>query len=490
MGRPWRIAVIGGGWAGLAAAIELAGAGCQVAIVDAAPACGGRARGIAAPWQGRLPAVEADSGTGSTPPFSTQPLAFDNGQHLVIGAYTTLLRLLKTLGVAEAAVFARQRFCLDDGLGLRIPGPGLAGLLRASGLSWSLRLSLVKVLAGIALGRERALVRARGRTVLTWSRDQGHPAALLDRFWRPLVISTMNTPVDEACAETFVRVLADSVAGAASASDLLIPHETLSTAFVDPALAWLSAHQASVHHGSDIREICRDTAAPNAPRFRLLVGRDASPLSLADGTTAFDGVVLAAPPGNAARILGRSASLAVASARIAELEAFDYRPISTVYLGWPLAASSKAGAADARLQCLPHMTLLHDDEDRARFGQWLFRRPDQAGWQIASVVISDSARAMALAREDLAAAVSRQLVDSLGLPPAAVYAVFHDRRATIAAVRTRPRLEPDSAGVSGLSLAGDYQYYRYPATLESALRSGTESAHLLLAERNKTRPGG
>lgn len=505
MGRPRRIAVVGAGWAGLAAAIELSAAGCQVTLVDAAPACGGRARGITASWQGRLPtdaAPEADQAIA-------KPLAFDNGQHLVIGAYSTLLSLLGRIGVTEGQVFTRHRFRLDDGQGLSIPGPGLIGMLRARGLAWSLRFALIKALAGIALHRERALARARGQSVLDWSRAQGQPPALLEQFWRPLVISTMNTPVDEACAETFVRVLADSVAGAARASDLLIPHETLSSAFVEPALTWLRARAVIVLQGADVRAIGRgpdhrypgndpdidhdrhNDAAGKAGAARasepgplqLLVGRESTPLALAGHTTGFDGVVLATPPGNAARILGRSRSLIAAPGLIADLEAFDYRPISTVYLGWSAAdlVGSTPRPADDRWSRLPEMTLLHDDAARSQFGQWLFRRPDQDGWRIAAVVVSDSAMAMALPREQLAAVTSRQLTEALGLPPAAVYAVFHDRRATIAAVSDRPRIEPTGTGIAGLSLAGDYQYYRYPATLESALRSGSESARALLA---------
>ena len=120
-----RVAVVGAGWAGLSAAIHLTEADCRVVLVDAAPACGGRARGIASPWHGSL----AAPGEVDVAP----PLIFDNGQHLVIGAYSKLLALLGRIGVAETEVFARRPFRLDDGGELLIPGPGLGGLLRARG---------------------------------------------------------------------------------------------------------------------------------------------------------------------------------------------------------------------------------------------------------------------------------------------------------------------------------------------------------------------
>lgn len=493
-----RVAVVGAGWAGLASAICLTEAGHQATLFDAAPGCGGRARGIAGAWQGRL---------GATAPIETPaaPLALDNGQHLVIGAYSALLDLLGRIGVAESQVFERLPFRLDDGGGLVIPGPGLGGLLRARGLPWSLRLALVKVLAGIVIGRDRALATARGKSVAAWSRDSGHPPALLTTFWRPLVVSTMNTPIEAACAETFVRVLADSLAGARGASDFLIPHGTLSTAFVDPALAWLRNRGVAVRNGCDIRAIARDGAG-----YRLVAGGDrGAPPGAGDlALGGFGGVVIATPPGIAARILGRGSEAPSPAllALVEKLEAFDYRPITTVYLGWRLPGAAggqvpappgaaaepgsqplrtattrsrnQASAADA-WQRLPVATLLHDDASTRRYGQWLFRRPAQAPWRVAAVVISDSAAAMARPREALAGDVASQLTEVLGLPPAEVYAVLHDRRATIAAVHDRPRLTPAVPDQPGVVLAGDYRYHRYPATLESALRSGIEAAAAL-----------
>lgn len=558
--------MVGAGWAGLAAAIELVAAGHRVTVLEAAPACGGRARGIASGWQGRLtatgrpavteaaalkpaalktaplkqtalgpaalePAVPgsavlesatedpAETERAVTAPATTgparldsvdAPLALDNGQHLVIGAYSTLLGLLARIGIDEGAVFERLPFRLDDGAGLVIAGPGLGGLLRAKGLSWPLRLALLRVLAGIAIARERALATARGKSVAAWSRDSGHPPALLETLWQPLVISTMNTPTDQACAETFVRVLADSLAGGRGASDFLIPHGTLSTAFVDPAVAWLRGHGAVVRNGCDIRAIARDERG-----YRLVTRATANktPTAVAgdDCLSGFDGIVLATPPGNAARILRGHADQASMgrtcpepdgdqatrelSALLLGLEAFDYRPITTVYLGWvdgtaeangeDAAGHGREAIADAdadagdqadRWQRLPVATLLHDDPQHLRFGQWLFRRPDRAGWRIGAVVISDSAAAMERPREALAQDVSRQLCDALALPPADVYAVFHEKRATIAAVHDRPRLAADVPGCAGIVLAGDYRYHAYPATLEAALRSGRDAA--------------
>lgn len=495
------VAVVGAGWAGLAAAIRLVEAGHTVTLVDAAPGCGGRARGIRSGWQGYFPAPASSLDPDPSSHLDRGPsraiehgedLDLDNGQHLVIGAYQTLLDLLARIGITEAEVIERHRFRLDDGQGLLIPGPGLMGLVRARGLGWPLKKALVRLVGGIALGREAALGRARGRTVASWSQAEGHPPALLTRLLEPLVLATMNTPVRLACAETFVRVLADSLAGPARATDFLLPRPTLSTMFVDPALAWLDRQGATIRTGCDVRGLAGGRR-PNS--HRLLTGRDAGGRNGGDEED-FDGLVLATPPANAARILAQAApAVAMAPGLIEALKRFDYRPITTVYLGWPedeagagggvgggIGVGAKPGPGRDRWARLPIASLLHDAPALDQHGQWLFRRPSQHGWRLGAVVISDSSAALALGREALAAATAHQVSEALGLPPARAWAIFTDRRATIACSPDRPRLATAIGGLRGLVLAGDYQYHAYPATLESALRSGCDAAATLNAQ--------
>jgi squalene-associated FAD-dependent desaturase len=464
-----RVAVIGAGWAGIGAALRLVGAGHRVTLVDAAPAAGGRARGIRASWHG--------GGDG-------QPLTFDNGQHLVIGAYTEMLDLMREIGIDEPTLFDRTPFRLDDGIGLRIPASGLGGLLRASGLTWRTRAVLVAVLLRIRADRQRAVARAEGRTVAAWCAESGQTPELLERLWRPLVVSAMNTPVTDACAATFVNVLADSLCAPPAATDFLLPRATLSDAFVDPALAWLHEAGAAVAYGFDVRRIIRANGG-----YRLDAAGEGARRDVRDQQTIeADGIVLAAPAPVTARILARSVATTATDAAadsaaiskesallplIAALRAFRHRSITTVYLGWP------DGPADPDRDPwapLPVMTLLHDRPADGRHGQWLIRRPTQRGWRIGAVVISDSALAATLPREQLAASVGRQLTGQLRLPPARAFAVFHERRATIDCVPDRPRIATTIPGIPRIVLAGDYQYHRYPATLEAALRSGRDAA--------------
>ena len=131
--RSRRVAVIGGGWSGLAAAVDLADHGCAVTLLEAAPQLGGRAR-----------RVELALGDRTFP--------LDNGQHLLIGAYRETLALMQRVGIDPQAAFLRLPFTLryPDGFALqaaRLPAPlHLAGaLLFARGLG----LSLIHISQGI-----------------------------------------------------------------------------------------------------------------------------------------------------------------------------------------------------------------------------------------------------------------------------------------------------------------------------------------------------
>ncbi|MDP1535475.1 MAG: NAD(P)-binding protein, partial [Rubrivivax sp.] len=134
-GVPQRVAVLGAGWAGLAAAVRATEAGHAVSIFELAGQLGGRARG-----------VDVDG------------LALDNGQHILIGAYARTLALMATVGADAGALLHRQPLTLryPDGRGLQMPaGPAWLGFARAvagcRGWNWSDRLALFAAATGWAV---------------------------------------------------------------------------------------------------------------------------------------------------------------------------------------------------------------------------------------------------------------------------------------------------------------------------------------------------
>jgi squalene-associated FAD-dependent desaturase len=436
--------VVGAGWAGLTAAVGLTATGWQVDLLDAAPRAGGRAR-----------AVEVR--------FGAARVAVDNGQHLLIGAYRDTLALLARVGVDASSVLSRTPLRLrgPGGLDLRaapLPAPlNLAwAVLRARGLSWAERRAMVSLVAALRLSGPQAV--PDGATVDGWLAARRQPQSLRRRIWEPLCIGALNTPPERACARTFARVLCDALLARASDSDFLLPVATLSEVLPDPTVGWLTAHGARVR----LRTPCR--ALEPTDRDGWIARTD-------DGPLAADRVVLATPPRHVGRLLGEHLDHATR----ARLDAFAHESIATVWLAW-----------DAPV-VLPEVTMLEEDVASGGFGQWLFRRERHAPdgpRSLAGVVVSAAGRGE-VQPERLALAVARQVTAQTGCPPPDHARAIVERQATIRCDPARPRFEPHTLAktLRGIALAGDWCWPAYPATLESAVRSGDAAARWLTTGR-------
>jgi len=435
-----RVAVVGGGWAGCAAAVELVHKGAQVTVFEAARSLGGRARGVEV--QGKM---------------------LDNGQHILLGAYKDSIKLMKRVGVDPRAALLRlplqMRYPAGSGgmdfVAPRLPAPWhmAVALLRAKGLA-----------------REDKLALARFTTSARWMRwglNEDVPVSvLLERFdqterlvqlmWRPLCLAALNTPPERASANVFLAVLRDSLGARRAASDMLLPRLDLGALFPLAAARHIEQRGGSVQLGAKVAAVAR---SGNGWEVRL-----------GDSWQAFDAVVLATPPTQAAALLAPLGETAVCE----QLDAFDYEPISTCYLQYDAAV---------RLP-LPLCALL-DDPAADCFGQFVFDRGqlDAAQGGLLAVVVSAAGAAAALGQDDLAALIARQLAAALGQPVLATplwTRVITDKRATFACTPGLAR-PGNATSLPGLVLAGDYTASDYPATLESAVRSGADAAAAILA---------
>ncbi|QGZ42872.1 FAD-dependent oxidoreductase [Pseudoduganella flava] len=436
------MAVVGGGWAGCAAAVQLVRGGAQVTLYEAARTLGGRARRIEA--------------AGRT---------LDNGQHIMLGAYDDTLRLMRRVGVEprRAVLSVPLQMCYPPG-GMRFVAPRLpaplhlaVALLRARGLTGADK---------VAMARFSTTARWMG-----WRLDHDCTVAeLLERYdqtptlirlmWRPLCLAALNTPPETASANVFLAVLRDSLGARRAASDMLLPRHDLSALFPDAAARWLAAHGATVHAGAKVDRIAR-----NAGTWLVTAQGSAVGGALEQ---AFDQVVLATSAAAAATLLaGLDAALA------ARLDAFKPEPITTCYLQYGLA------------ERLPQpFFALEDVPEEGRWGQFVFDRgqlePGQAG--LFAVIVSASGAAAALPQAELASAVAAQLAQAFGRPGLASPAwtkVVTEKRATYACMAGLDR-PANVTGMPGLLLAGDYTAGEYPATLEMAVRSGIAAARAAL----------
>jgi squalene-associated FAD-dependent desaturase len=435
-----RVAVIGGGWAGCAAGVELASRGARVTLFEAARTLGGRARAVQA-----------------------KEALLDNGQHIMLGAYAQTLALLRRVGVAERDALLRLP------LQMRYPpGSGLLDFV-APPLPAPLHMALA-LLRAKGLDRDDKLALARFSTSARWMQwglnTDCSVAELLERFgqtprltrlmWRPLCLAALNTPIERASAKVFLAVLRDSLGAKRKASDMLIPRVMLDALFPQAAQRHIEERGGRVLCGARV-----DAIAPADQGWQVASGADAA---------RFDAVVLATPAWQSAALLRPHAG---AEALAAQLEAFEYEPISTVYLQYD---------AGQRLP-LPFCALL-DDPGHGAWGQFAFDRgqldPGQDG--LLAVVVSTAAEAAALDQDELARAVAAQLAGAFSRPALARprwTRVLTEKRATFAC--TPGLVRPANAtGLAGLVLAGDYTAGDYPATLETAARSGLAAARLAL----------
>ncbi len=428
MTRAVRAAVIGGGWAGMAAAVTLAQAGATPTVYEAGQTLGGRARRTV------LDGIE-----------------LDNGQHILIGAYRETLRVLRDVGVEPAAVLLRMPLALEIAGRFRLSTPRIPaplhvaiGLLCARGLTLAARLSIVRFMRTMRARDYQIATDVPVPELLAGHRQLGAPTELL---WEPLCVAALNTPLAAASAQVFLNVLRDSLGADRAASDLLLPRTDLSALFPEPAARYVEARGGRVMLGERVSAI--------------------SPTSdgLAVGAGQYDTVILACAPQHTARLL--EASGLIPETRTI-LEQLTYEPIYTCYLQY---------AANVVLPG-PMLGL------REGLLQWAFDRGALGGPKgLIAAVVSARGEHEELVHGAFAATAHRELSRVVpNLPAPAWSRVIAERRATFSCV---PRLERpgNETGVTGLFLAGDYTASDYPATLEGAVRSGVTAARLALALR-------
>lgn len=441
-----KVAVVGAGWAGMAAAIAHTQAGRHVTVFEAARTVGGRARAV----QSVLP--------------DGAPVTLDNGQHILIGAYTESLRLMQLVGVDPTTALRRLPLTLQfpDGKGLQLPDlppplDALLGIARAKGWSWRDKLALLRTATAWQL---RGFRCAPGTSVAQLC--EGLTPRLRAGFIDPLCVSALNTPAAEASGQVFLRVLQDSLFSGRGGSNLLLPRTNLGALFPQAAARWLTQHGAHVATGHRVQSLrsalgggwevhCAPTA-PTAP-------------GIAEPPAVFGHVTLACPPWEASRLVAdvasRSGDDAVAQEAArqwsAQAGALRFEAITTVY----------AYASSARLR--QPMLALHNTAERP--AQFVFDCGQTGGHHgLLAFVVSASQGD----RQQIEQQVLAQAAEQLGQPHLRPVQTIVEKRATFACTPGLQR--PGQQALPGLSACGDYVEGPYPATLEGAVLSGTAAA--------------
>lgn len=430
-----KLAIIGAGWAGLAAAQSFRQVGLIPTVFEAAPLPGGRARRV----------QDAQMG------------AIDNGQHLLIGAYTETLRLIAGLQPHRpaASLMLRMPLRLESASGSfslrtpQLPSPlhALFALLGAKGLSLSERWHALRMIASCKLKKWRCNNNQTVEELLDAFHQSSHLRTML---WHPLCLATLNTPPDQACGQLFLNVLRDTLDAPSSHSDLIVPR-------VDLTELW--PESASQHMQMRYRHIVR----------RVSVETDHVMID----AERFDACVVAVPPYAVSRILECSTQPEQLIELQSRLHAFSYRPIATLTLqleqDWRLAQP---------------IMMLEENIASGHYGQWVFARKEA---NQLTVVISDAQDFLKHERSTFVSNIAEQIRQQVSRHPGCLSAMpavqshrlIVEKRATFSAVPGLLRPANKTAWPR-LALAGDWTDTGYPAVLEGAVRSGQHAAKVIL----------
>lgn len=414
-----RVVVVGGGLAGLAAALDLLDGGAHVTLLEARPTLGGAVQ--------TLPEREGDP---PPPP--------DNGQHVALGCCTEYLRFLDRIGQRAAVKRLRLSMPVVDERGrVALLGAGAVPALRYGHLSIAERLTL-----GLVVRRLSGLDPAAhdGETFGGLLRRLGSSQRAIDRFWDVFIRPALNLPSDEASAALGLFTVQTALLGGADASDLLLPLVPLGEMHGDAAGRVLEQAGAIV-------------------RGKVRVGSlEPGAVLTADGERIeADGIVVAVPADECARLLGEPAPRLGVS------------PIVSVHLHFnrqllrpPLAALLESPA--------------HWVFDRGR----LTGHPPAHG-QYLTVVSSGVPDLVAIRGRELVDTIAGALTERLGPAELLWSRVSREPEATFAGRPGTAGLRPGPAtALPGVVRAGTWTATGWPATMEGAIRSGRTAAAALL----------
>ncbi len=441
------VAVLGGGLAGIAAAVQLADAGLAVTLIETRKRLGGRATSFVDPTTGQI---------------------LDNCQHVLLGCCTNLLNLYQRLGVAQHIRWYRKLNFVDD--------LGRIDTLEADDLPAPLHLTTslmsfksITVVEKVAIARAMFVLmrlgrRGRGqwhdRSFAHWLKTVRQPSGAVSKFWAPIIISACNELPERLAADYAMQVFQDGFLSHEDAYVMGVP--------AVPLVELYATAEAVIEKAGGT--ICLSTVAGS---LQFAGGRVTAVTIDADRRFTADAFISALPFDRLAKIC--SPQMRGADPRLEHLDAFNVSPIIGIHL-W----------LDRPVMDLPHLILTKSPL------QWIFNKGlvtcPSTGQHLHAVISaahdlvnqpSDGIVAMALdeLRKVLPTATDACLLHSR---------VVKEKRATFSARPGIATHRPLATGpIENLYLAGDWACTGWPATMEGAVRSGYLAAAGVLQNLNR-----
>lgn len=447
------MAIIGGGLAGIAAAVRLAKSDFRPILIETRKRLGGRATSLVDPRSGKI---------------------IDNCQHVLMGCCTNLIDLYDRLGVIDAIQWHKTLYWTRGGVG------GEVDRMRAGYLPAPLHLSgSFRAMRIVSKADKRHIARAMWRMIrlgahgrLTWSnrtfgeflRQCGQPPELIRSFWNTIIVSACNLDVDRVAASSALHVFQEGFLANRWSYTMGLAAVPLADLYA-PAIDFIFENGGDIQLGCSAKAIAFD-------------GRRVSGVVTEDGVIESAAVISAVPFDRLEKLV--SDTMKRIDRRLQSLDQFEVSPILGVHLWF-----------DQMIMDLPHLVLI----DPPQGVQWLFNKGmDAQGRQHIHAVISAADEWMGLAEDEIVARVVRDvhhaLPQSIGLQPVEARSI-KEKRATFAAIPGAEALRPTAGpgyvgaqggGIENLFLAGDWVDTGWPATMEGAVRSGYAAAAGVLGD--------
>jgi zeta-carotene desaturase len=438
-----RILIVGGGLAGIAAAVRLAEGDCEPILIESKKRLGGRATSLVDPRSG---------------------LTIDNCQHVLMGCCTNLIDLYDRLGVIDRIQWHDRIYWTRNGLDVSVMKNGwLPAPLHQSGsfrrmkvFSHADKKHIARAMWRIIRMGSRGRFAWRDRTFNEFLEECRQPQELVQSFWNTVIVSACNLPVERVSAAYALQVFQEGFLASKWSVTMGLPGVPLGELY-DSAFDVIENAGGHVLLGISVKALAFD-------------GSRISGVVTDEGMLEGAAVVSAVPFDRLEKLV--SDTMKLADRRLQQLDRFEVSSILGVHLWF-----------DQQVMDIPHLVCVDPPEGV----QWLFNKAvDGAGRQHIHAVISAADSWMDL---DEAEIVRRVMVDvhhclprSKGLQPVEARSI-KEKRATFAAVPGIDAIRPGASsgvvgggigggGIENLFLVGDWTDTGWPATMEGAVRSG------------------
>ncbi len=442
------VLIIGGGLAGLAAAVGLAGQGVKVKLMESRPRLGGRASSF------------VDRETGAT---------IDNCQHVVMGCCTNYFHFCKTIGIDHLFRTERELYFIasDNKVNRfaagKLPAPfHLANAFR--GLSYFSNTDSKLIAHGL-----RQLMRVdeeydANHSFAQWLQHQQQPTHLIDRFWKIVLVSALSESLDRIDIGHARKVFYDGFLAHRKGWEVTMPTVPLDELYGNNMQSWFAKHQVEIHLQTGVEKLI------------LAEGKITGALLRSGELLTADHYILAIPHHAALTILPDKS---LNNDTLKKLAQFESAPISSLHLWF-----------DREITPLPHAVLVD------RLGQWMFNRTqilqqatDEKGYYY-QVIISASQALQSQSSEEVIQTILKELREIW--KPAVEAKLLHSRmvtehRAVFSPLPGVENLRPSQqTPLPYLQLAGDWTSTGWPATMEGAVRSGYLAAEYALQQMGQS----